>query len=206
MWEWRFCVGYINSVDPVKMTAWEIMTYLQVMGGRGLSFFLFTQKINDVSHGLNWLTSSLWGKKRTPVVLKGWSPGQRDYVNCEMLEMQIGGSQPRSTEAEILALDPSHLCLTSPRVTVMYAQVREPRASATSGWLLRSLDLSVAVKGPMRGIKETAAVGSRSGDSSGFPYDLEAGSIKIHHEGPSMVKSLLTSTIFFSHVSTHSSS
>ena len=114
MWEWRFCVGYVNSVDPVKMTAWEIMTYLLVMGGRGLSFFLLTQKINDVSHGLNWLTSSLWGKKCTPVILKGWSPGQRDYFNCEMLDMQISGSQPRCTEAEILALDPSHLCHNKP--------------------------------------------------------------------------------------------
>lgn len=88
----------------------------------------------------------------------------------------------------------------------MYAQVREPLASATSGWPLRSLDLSVVVKGPLRDIKEMTAVGSRSGDSNGFPYDLQEGSFKIHHEGPSMLKSLLTSAILFSHVSTHSSS
>lgn len=62
MWECTFCVGYINSVDPVNMTAWEIMTDLQIMEGRGLSFFLLTQKINDVTHGQNWLTSSFWGK------------------------------------------------------------------------------------------------------------------------------------------------
>lgn len=62
MWKCTFCVGYINSVDPVNTTAWEIMTDLQIMEGRGLSFFLLTQKINDVTHGQNWLTSSLWGK------------------------------------------------------------------------------------------------------------------------------------------------
>ena len=47
----------------MKMTTWEIMTDLQIMGGRGLSFFLLTQKIHDVTHGQNCLTSSLWGKK-----------------------------------------------------------------------------------------------------------------------------------------------
>lgn len=78
-----FCVGYINSVDPVNTTAWEIMTDLQIMEGRGLSFFLLTQKINDVTHGQNWLTSKFVGKVTTPVVLKGWSPGQKDCVNCE---------------------------------------------------------------------------------------------------------------------------
>lgn len=62
MWKCTFCVGYINSVDPVNTTAWEIMTDLQIMEGRGLSFFLLTQKINDVTHGQNWLTSSLWEK------------------------------------------------------------------------------------------------------------------------------------------------
>lgn len=58
MEEWRFCVGYIKSADPVKMIAWEVMIDLQVMGG-GFSFFMLTQRINDMSHGQNWLTSSL---------------------------------------------------------------------------------------------------------------------------------------------------
>lgn len=69
---------------------------------------------------------------------------------------------------------------------------------------LRALDLFVVLKGTLRdSLGDDSCWQQVRRQSSGFSYDLRAESIKIHYEGSSMLKSLLTFT-FCSAVYIHS--